>query len=70
MNSLIFREAYETNVENVIFPSCTVMYEDLDRPVKEEDFKGFIGPVRFYNRALSQEELDQNHEAEIGRFRS
>ena len=34
------------------------------------DFKGFIGPVRFYNRALSQEELDQNHEAEIGRFRS
>lgn len=33
------------------------------------NFKGFIGPVRFYNRALSKEELDQNFQAEIGRFR-
>ena len=48
MNSLIFREAYETNVENVIFPSCTVMYKDLDRPVKEEDFKGFIDEQQVY----------------------
>ena len=48
MNSLIFRESYETNVENVIFPSCTVMYEDLDRPVKEDDFKGFIDEQQVY----------------------
>ena len=33
MNSLIFREAHETGVEHIIFPSCTVMYEDLNKPV-------------------------------------
>ena len=48
MNSLIFREAHETGVEHIIFPSCTVMYEDLNKPVKESDFTGFIDEQQVY----------------------
>tara|TARA_R100000008_G_C3585995_1_gene172350 strand:- start:2742 stop:3680 length:939 start_codon:yes stop_codon:yes gene_type:complete len=48
MNSLIFREAYDSGVEHVIFPSCTVMYEDLNKPVKENDFNGFIDEGQVY----------------------
>jgi nucleoside-diphosphate-sugar epimerase len=48
MNSLIFKQAYEEKVEHVIFPSCTVMYEDLDKPVKEEDFSGVIDGSQVY----------------------
>tara|TARA_B100000287_G_scaffold360940_1_gene353531 strand:- start:710 stop:1648 length:939 start_codon:yes stop_codon:yes gene_type:complete len=48
MNSLIFKQAYEEKVEHVIFPSCTVMYEDLDKPVKEEDFSGVIDNSQVY----------------------
>jgi hypothetical protein len=33
-----------------------------------QDFKGMIGPFRFYNRVLSQDELQQNHDAEKNRF--
>jgi nucleoside-diphosphate-sugar epimerase len=40
MNSLIFREAYESDVSHVIFPSCTVMYDQYDE--FEEDFYGII----------------------------
>jgi len=38
MNSLIFRAAFENNIHHVVFFSCTVMYPNLDIPVKEEDF--------------------------------
>lgn len=38
MNSLIFRAAYEFNVSQVIFFSCTVMYQPSEKPVKETDF--------------------------------
>lgn len=38
MNSLIFRAAFENNVKHVVFFSCTVMYPNLDFPVKENDF--------------------------------
>lgn len=38
MNSLIFREAYEANIEHVVFFSCTVMYQSSENPVREEDF--------------------------------
>lgn len=46
MNSLIFKLALESNVEHVIFPSCTVMYEDGD--TKESDFKGTIDEDKIY----------------------
>lgn len=38
MNSLLLREAYEQKVKHFIFPSCTVMYQSSDYPVKEADF--------------------------------
>lgn len=38
MNSLIFRAAYEYKVPQVIFFSCTVMYQSSESPVKETDF--------------------------------
>jgi len=38
MNSLIFRSAYEHKVEQVVFFSCSVMYQPSEIPVKETDF--------------------------------
>ncbi len=38
MNSLIFRAAFESKVKHVVFFSCTTMYPDQKRPVREEDF--------------------------------
>jgi nucleoside-diphosphate-sugar epimerase len=38
MNSLILREAFEQNVKNFIFPSCTVMYQSSENLIKESDF--------------------------------
>jgi len=48
INSLIFRYAYEFGVEQVIFPSCTVMYDVSDNAVKEEDFNGTINSDNVY----------------------
>lgn len=38
MNSLILRSAYEKKVKHVVFFSCTTMYPDQSKPVREEDF--------------------------------
>lgn len=38
MNSLIFRSAFDHFVNHVILPSCTVMYQSSDQPLKETDF--------------------------------
>lgn len=38
MNSLIFRAAFEQQVSQVIFFSCTVMYPSSEAPLKETDF--------------------------------
>mgnify|MGYP003625270626 FL=1 len=38
MNSLILRECYEQNVEHIVFPSCTVMYQPADYAQKETDW--------------------------------
>ncbi len=37
MNALIFQAAHDYRVPQVIFPSCTVMYPNSDRPLKETD---------------------------------
>ena len=37
MNSLIFRAAHESGVKHIVFPSCTVMYQPSETPVKESD---------------------------------
>ncbi len=38
MNSLLLREVFEQKVEHFIFPSCTVMYQSNEKPLKETDF--------------------------------
>ena len=38
MNSLILRAAYEHEVSQLIFFSCTVMYQSGEHPLKESDF--------------------------------
>ncbi|MBI4283684.1 MAG: NAD-dependent epimerase/dehydratase family protein [Chloroflexi bacterium] len=38
MNSIIFRACFEHRVKHVVFLSCTTMYPEQERPVKEEDF--------------------------------
>ena len=43
MNSLLLREAFEQKIKHFIFPSCTVMYQSSDQPVKETDFDESAG---------------------------
>jgi len=38
MNSLIFRAAYEYKISQIVFFSCTVMYQSSEFAVKETDF--------------------------------
>ncbi len=38
MNSLLFRAAYDHKLKHVIFPSCSIMYQPSDVPLKEDDF--------------------------------
>ncbi len=38
MNSLLLRSAFDNNVKHFIFPSCTVMYQPNEKPLKETDF--------------------------------
>ena len=40
MNSLLLRAAFEQHVEHFIFFSCSVMYPQMARPVRESDFTG------------------------------
>ena len=42
MNSLIFRAAFEEKVKHVIFFSCTVMLQSINRPQSEEDYDANI----------------------------
>ena len=47
MNSHIFRSAYDQNVGQVVFFSCTVMYPSSETALREEDFTGEIAPHYF-----------------------
>lgn len=38
MNSLIFRAAHDNKIKQVLFFSCSIMYQSSDIPVKETDF--------------------------------
>ena len=38
MNSLIFRTAHDLSTPNLVFPSCSIMYQPGDTPVREDDF--------------------------------
>ena len=48
MNSLLFREAFEREVEHFIFPSCTIMYQKSETAVKEIDFNPSDEILPFY----------------------
>ena len=37
INSLLFREAFDRKVEQVVFFSCSIMYQNSDIPLKESD---------------------------------
>ena len=37
MNSLIFRSAFEHSIEHVIFFSCSIFYQNSEKPLKETD---------------------------------
>jgi len=43
MNSLLLREAFEQKIKHFVFPSCTVMYQSSEQPVKETDFDESVG---------------------------
>lgn len=49
MNTLLWRAAHENHIPQVIFMSCTVMYPNINRPVKETDtvFEGELHPAYF-----------------------
>ena len=38
MNSYILKSAYENKVKHVLFTSCTVMYHQSKKPLKESDY--------------------------------
>jgi len=38
MNSLLLRAAFDNNVGHFLFPSCAVMYQPSEVPLKEDDF--------------------------------
>ncbi|MCR9204604.1 MAG: NAD-dependent epimerase/dehydratase family protein [Halobacteriovoraceae bacterium] len=63
MNAFLFREAAEQGVEQVIFLSCTIMYESMEKPQKETDFNAnkemhekYFGPgwTKVYNEKMAE----------------
>ena len=61
MNALIFRAAFESKVRQVIFFSCTSMYSEQKKPVREEDFDSRIidkyfgvGWTKVYNEKMCE----------------
>lgn len=63
MNALIFRSAFEHKVSQLIFPSCTTIYQSSDNPIKENDFdankelfSGYFGSAwtKIYNEKMCE----------------
>jgi len=48
MNSLLLRESFESGVKHFIFPSCTIMYQNSEAPVREEDYSPSNEMQTFY----------------------
>ncbi len=61
-NSWVFQAAFDNNVSQVIFPSCSVMYPSRDEPSKETDVdrNNLVGPyfgaanMKLYSEAMCQ----------------
>lgn len=62
VNSWVFQAAFDNNVSQVIFPSCSVMYPSRDEPSKETDAdrNNLFGPyfgaanMKLYSEAMCQ----------------
>jgi len=61
MNAFLFRACHEAEVRQVIFFSCTTMYQSQEEPVKEEDFRGEMldkyfggGWTKVYNEKMCE----------------
>jgi len=62
INSWVFQAAFDSNVSQVIFPSCSVMYPSRDEPSKETDVdrNNLAGPyfgaanMKLYSEAMCQ----------------
>lgn len=62
VNSWVFQAAFNNNVSQVIFPSCSVMYPSRDEPSKETDVdrNNLLGPyygaanMKLYSEAMCQ----------------
>jgi len=61
MNALIFRSAFEHKISQLVFLSCTTMYQSSDNPIKESDFdaneelfSGYFGSAwtKVYNEKM------------------
>lgn len=48
MNALLFRQAFEQKISQLMFMSCTVMYQSGEKPVKESDFNPSLDLVPSY----------------------
>ena len=59
MTSLLIREAHEQNVEHFVMPSCTVMYNSSDVPVKEEDYQEEAIPPQYYGAGHTKVYLEK-----------
>jgi len=61
MNSLIFREAFEQNLEQVLFFSCSVMYQSSQNLIKESDFNGEI-PQSYFGAGWTKVYIEKQAE--------
>ena len=59
MTSLLIREAHEQNVEHFVMPSCTIMYNSSDTPVKEEDYQEDAIPPQYYGAGHTKVYLEK-----------
>ena len=60
MNSLLLRECFNQKIEHFVFPSCTVMYQTSDKPLKEEDFNPSQDPnPKYFGAAWTKVYLEK-----------
>jgi nucleoside-diphosphate-sugar epimerase len=59
MTSLLIREAHEQNIKHFVMPSCTIMYNSSEIPVKEEDYQEDAIPPQYYGAGHTKVYLEK-----------
>lgn len=60
INSLIFRAAHDNNIPHIIFPSCSIMYQSSENPLKEGDFNPSQGiPGKYFGAGWTKVYLEK-----------